>query len=393
MDRNVFLSNLYHLASQPLYSFAFWAKVQKLLTTYDLFQNEGELWTGKTAQFVKSRAGEDKEAKQKRLRGKTDTRERLPTFKWLQCLQNGLRTAGLKFQDFVNEPYADEERDPLKLRLRCLVVATDQESLQLAGCNFLKHHSKVAMLHVYDPMHRRQNDSVLAMGESGTLRRCSMNLSLYNLKFGPWLKGGWYRVLQETGEQLRDMSPNDPLLLLFWPDIVKDRNFVLEDSQSGREDFLKTLRSQHFLTSKGPKASLSKFNALSEAHRLLDEHWSSQCFVMTATCLLQGWASYADQLWCPDDCGRPQGRRIDKGRSEGKRQSRPGKDVREGRELPAQHDQVHERPRGQVPEPIDSMRACARSRGGLAHACGNEGCEHHPAVLRVLVALGLAANR
>ena len=330
MDRNVFLSNLYHLASQPLYSFAFWAKVQKLLTTYDLFQNEGELWTGKTAQFVKSRAGEDKEAKQKRLRGKTDTRERLPTFKWLQCLQNGLRTAGLKFQDFVNEPYADEERDPLKLRLRCLVVATDQESLQLAGCNFLKHHSKVAMLHVYDPMHRRQNDSVLAMGESGALRRCSMNLSLYNLKFGPWLKGGWCRMLQETGEQLRDTSPNDPLLLLFWPDIVKDRNFVLEDSQSGREDFLKTLRSQRFLTSKGPKASLSKFNALSEAHRLLDEHWSSQCFVMTATCLLQG---------------------------------------------------------------FDSMRACARSRGGLAHACGNEGCKHHPAVLRVLVALGLAANR
>ena len=98
MDRNVFLSNLYHFASQPLYSFAFWAKVQKLLTTYDLFQNEGELWTGKTAEFVKSRAGEDKEAKQKRLRGKTDSRERLPTFKWLQCLQNGLRTGVSSFK-------------------------------------------------------------------------------------------------------------------------------------------------------------------------------------------------------------------------------------------------------------------------------------------------------
>ena len=275
--------------------------MQKLLTTYDLFQNEGELWTGKTAEFVKSRAGEDKEAKQKRLRGKTDTRERLPV-QVAPVPPERAPDGGSQFQDFVNEPYAEDERDPLKLRFRCLVVATDQESLQLAGCNFLKHHSKVATLHVYDPMRRRQNDSVLAMGESGTLRRCSMNLSLYNLKFGPWLKGGWYRMLQETGEQLRDMSPNDPLLLLFWPDIVKDRNFVLGDSQSGREDFLKTLRSQHFLASKGPKASLSKFNALSEAHRLLDEHWSSQCFVMTATCLLQGWASYADQLWCPDDC-------------------------------------------------------------------------------------------
>ena len=66
---------------------------------------------------------------------------------------------------------------------------------------------------------------------------------------------------------------------------------------------MKTLRSQHFLTSKGPKvASLSKFNAFSEAHEHLDQHWSSQAFVMTATCLLQGWVQYADQLWCPDEC-------------------------------------------------------------------------------------------
>ena len=113
-------------------------------------------------------------------------------------------------------------------------------------------------------------------------------------------------MLQETGEQLRDTSPNDPLLLLFWPDIVKNRNFVLEDSQSGREDFLKTLRSQHFLTSKGPKASLSKFHALSGAHRLLDEHWSSQCFVMTATCLLQGRPAVVPGRLC----GRPHGRHI-----------------------------------------------------------------------------------
>ena len=96
-------------------------------------------------------------------------------------------------------------------------------------------------------------------------------------------------MLQETGEKLTLMSPNDPLLLHYWPEILKDRDFVLEDSQKGREVFLKTLRSQHFLTSKGPKvASLSKFNAFSEAHEYLDQHWSSQAFVMTATCLLQG---------------------------------------------------------------------------------------------------------
>ena len=46
-----------------------------------------------------------------------------------------------------------------------------------------------------------------------------------------------------------------------------------------------------------------------------------------------------------------------------------------------------------MPEPTDSMRACARSRGGLAHAGGDEGCQNHPAVLRVLVQLGMARHR
>ena len=46
------------------------------------------------------------------------------------------------------------------------------------------------------------------------------------------------------------------------------------------------------------KASLHE--QVQRSDDLLDEHWSSQC-IMTA-CLLQGWASYADHFWCPDDC-------------------------------------------------------------------------------------------
>ena len=91
-----FPASLVELVTQPaLFSCALCSKVQKLLTTYDLFQNEGELWTGKTGEFMKPRSGENKEAKQKRLRAKTDTRDRVPTFKWLQCVHGGPEVPGL----------------------------------------------------------------------------------------------------------------------------------------------------------------------------------------------------------------------------------------------------------------------------------------------------------
>ena len=188
--------------------------------------------------------------------------------------------------------------------------------------NFLKHKKGLGLLHIYDPMHRRQNDVLLSMADAGLLRRVCMNLSLYNIKYGPWLKGGWFRMLQETAHQLRDMPRNDPLLLKFWPDILKDRGFLLEDSQTGRDHFLKTLRSQQFLTSKGPVAATAKFNSIASAHRLIDSHWSSQAFVMTATCMVQGWVQFADRLWCPDGT-------VDKEADEGLSRSKAKRQAKE----------------------------------------------------------------
>ena len=111
-------------------------QVQKILKTYDLFENEGALWTARTKEFMKKRVEEDKEKKQRRLRVKTDTRERVPTYQWMQCVQTALRTAGLKFQDFADIP-AGSEAAPVQVP-RVLVVCTDQESLQITAMNFLK---------------------------------------------------------------------------------------------------------------------------------------------------------------------------------------------------------------------------------------------------------------
>ena len=157
------------------------------------------------------------------------------------------------------------------------------------------------MLRVYDPMHRRQNDSVLAMGESGALRRC-MNLSLYNLKFGPWLKGGWYRMLQETGEQLRDMSPNDPLLLLFWPDIVKDRNFVLGGFSEWQGRLLEDSSKPTLPHQQRPQSVLEQVQRIERGPSPAGRTLVQPVLCDDSHLLASGWASYADQLWCPDDC-------------------------------------------------------------------------------------------
>eukprot|EP00439_Symbiodinium_sp_Y106_P081556 s2009_g20.t1 len=138
-------------------------QVQKILKTYDLLENEGALWTGRTKEFMKKRADEDKDKKQRRLRVKTDTREQVPTYQWMQCVQTALRTAGLKFQDFAEIAVASEA-EPVQVP-RVLLVCTDQESLQITAMNFLKNYRRLAILHCYDPMHRRQNDTILALGE------------------------------------------------------------------------------------------------------------------------------------------------------------------------------------------------------------------------------------
>ena len=263
-------------------------------------QDNFRRWSEKAEKFLKPATDEDAEAKTKRLRTKTADGERVPTLQWLQCIANALRLAGKSLQQFAAPVFANEADLAHLTSIPVLVVTTDQEALQITGCNFLKHKKNLGLIHVYDPMHRRQNDCILAMGECGILRRCSTNLALYNIKYGPWLKSGWFGMLQETARSLKDLPPNDPLLMFFWPSILKDRDFALEDSQEGRQFFLKTLMDQQFLKNKGPKTTLSKFNALSEAHRLIDNHWSSQCYIMTVTCLLQGWVQHSDELWCPE---------------------------------------------------------------------------------------------
>ena len=253
-----------------------------------------------TARFMQPPDSEQPAQKRQRLSKKTrPAQPRLPTLHWIFDMKHGLEMLGRPLKSFVatDDVIAAAEYPPL------LTVCTDQESLQLAASNFLKWHVGLMMEHVYDPQHRRSNDSTLALAECGLLQRCCVNLCLFNLKFGPFLKGGWHTLIIQTAQKVsEELDPNDPVLKHFMPSILEDYGETWDqNNEARRKRFLRELPTAPFVTSKGPKAAMSRFNSVTQAALFLDEHWSAQTFLFTMTCLIQGWVTYADQLWQPDD--------------------------------------------------------------------------------------------
>ena len=253
-----------------------------------------------TAKFMEPPLENEEPAKKRmRLTGKTRAAvPRVPTLYWMEDLRHCLALLGRPMQGFAaTEEMLDSPDCP-----PVLVLCTDQEGLQIAAVNFLKWGANMMVEHVYDPQHRRSNDSTLSLAQCGMLQRCCMNMCLNNLKFGPFLKGGWHTLIVETaGRVSQELSPDDPVLKHFMPSILSDLGEGrFSSTEERRAQFLKELPTMPFVTSKGPKAAMSRFNSVTQAALFLDKYWSSQAFLFTVTCLLQGWVATADQLWQPD---------------------------------------------------------------------------------------------
>ena len=274
-----------------------------------------------TSAFMKPPlADEEPGAKRRRLTTKTRPKmPRLPTLHWMQDVRHCMSLLGRPLHEFVSSDEALHSEKPPAL----LTICTDQESLQIAATNFMKWHANLFCEHVYDPQHRRSNDTTLGLAESGMLHRVSMNLCLFNLKFGPYLKGGWHTLIVEAADRVsKELCPNDAVLKHFFPSILEDLDEPFyNNSESRRKQFLIDLPTMPFVTSKGPKAATSRFNSVTQAALWLDRHWSSQAFLFTLTCLMQGWVTYADQLWQPDLVETPGGVVVLQGSVESSRTS------------------------------------------------------------------------
>ena len=165
-----------------------------------------------------------------------------------------------------------------------VVLPTDERGGQAEGHDplhgprgNLKFGRSLFVEHVNDPAHRSHNDVNLAMAAAGLLTFGIVSIGLYNVRYGPWNKGTWFGKVQTMADEMsRSMSPSDPLLLTFFPDILEDQGRSQEDNnEAERRAFLDSLPNRSFVRSKGSKASQSRFNSLSQAHAELDGDWSA----------------------------------------------------------------------------------------------------------------------
>ncbi|CAL1156722.1 unnamed protein product [Cladocopium goreaui] len=220
-------------------------------------------------------------------------------------LARSLNKEGKRLRDFGGQEDLLADEAPLK-KPRTLVVCSDQESVQIAALNFARHHRRLFIEHIKDPGHRCWNDTWGALSDSHLAKTAMILLNVYNVKYGPWNKSGWFARVQETAKTLsQQLGPNDPLLQKFFPAILADsRRDESENTEQERKEFLQSLPTLPCITNKGPKASQNRFFSIVHAHQWLDRMWSSQGCVFAACCLLQGWANHADELWSPAGCAQ-----------------------------------------------------------------------------------------
>ena len=141
----------------------------------------------------------------------------------------------------------------------------------------------------------------LALAQVGLGSRVAFTCTLFNVQHGPFQKSGFHKLLVEVASDVSEtFDANDPVLVHFFPKILHDRKFDSSlNSSEERQKYLDNLPQEPFLKSKGPKASMSRFNSWTHAFHHLDDNWHSFAFLLVVTSLLNGWSKFADEFWAP----------------------------------------------------------------------------------------------
>lgn len=264
------------------------------------FQQEKE-WTATVRQFFATGGPETASQAKKRLRFTARAQPRLATLHWLEDMSNAMQSVGAMWHHFAGQDELLKNPAPA-IKPKFVMVCTDQEATQPGGLSYLKWEKGVWVEHVWDPEHRRANDVTLGLSEAGLYQRACFCVALFNIKYGPFQKAGFFRLMKEVATQIsREMGPNDAVLQFFFQDILHDLGEPPQhNTEARRAAFLETLPVQPWVCAKGPKASLSRFNSWSAAFDFIDQFWSSQAFLLVCASLMNGWSRYADEFWAPN---------------------------------------------------------------------------------------------
>ena len=168
-----------------------------------------------------------------------------------------------------------------------LSIATDQEGLQLSAMFFMKLMLDMVMVKITDPFHRFWNDVGKSVALSG-LQTCYMGgIMIFNVGYGPWETATWWTLLlAQAADLAKCLTPDDPLVLKFWPRILKDRNLESETHDeivgpAGRLDYIKSLQYKACLDLKSIKAKPSVWLSFQEAFDAWDGELSARAVVLT----------------------------------------------------------------------------------------------------------------
>ena len=120
-----------------------------------------------------------------------------------------------------------------------LCLAMDQEQKQIAAVNYMQGlMMELSLDVVYDYSHRIQNDQDFAIAQSG-LKAAQFHSMLYmNLEHGNYGTALNHQMLAEHSEILHselNSTPDHPLLMWYWPSIVRDmgNEFEVDDEIVG----------------------------------------------------------------------------------------------------------------------------------------------------------------
>lgn len=142
-----------------------------------------------------------------------------------------------------------------------LWIAADQEQKHISACCCFADVLHLAIEFVYDFAHRSNNDIMDALVKSGLWTVYLMSIVIFNISFGPYSSCAWFHSLGQSAQNFAArLTPDDPLVLRYWPRIVLERGLSFEtaDDKVGykaRSDFVKGLDSSVVVSKKGQRTS------------------------------------------------------------------------------------------------------------------------------------------
>lgn len=196
-----------------------------------------------------------------------------------------MATTSFGFEQYMPQDSFEPTRLPPILMICC-----DQEQNQLCPL-YLRHKVGLNMEYIVDVTHRRHRDLENSITASGLKFIVLKGHIVANAGYGP-LKGmGFQRDIQEAALDVsRNLSPNDELLMRFWPSIAKDLHLSDEGdlNEAGWAKFLEELPDMDSIRCKGPHSSLSRWCSYHAAVRFHDPFNSTLAFVITFISIQKG---------------------------------------------------------------------------------------------------------